>query len=84
MAGVQCRRLRTLQRLRDGGVTVRMVEQNARSALAMSDFGLVLELGQTRMHDLADRLLDDPRVRPPVPGRPHRETGLIAAREHRQ
>ena len=39
-----------------------MVEQNAKSALAMSDFGLVLELGQTRMHDKADKLLNDPRV----------------------
>ena len=53
---------RTLQRLRDQGVTVLMVEQNARSALAVSDYGLVLELGQTRMHDDAARLLADPRV----------------------
>lgn len=53
---------RTLQRLRDRGVTILMVEQNAKAALAMSDYGLVLELGQTRMHDKADRLLADPRV----------------------
>lgn len=52
----------TLIRLRDQGVTVLMVEQNAKSALAMSDYGLVLELGQTRMHDKAQVLLDDPRV----------------------
>lgn len=52
----------TLQRLRDQGVTILMVEQNAKSALAMSDYGLVLELGQTRMHDQADTLLADPRV----------------------
>jgi branched-chain amino acid transport system ATP-binding protein len=52
----------TLQRLRDQGVTILMVEQNAKSALAMSDYGLVLELGQTRMHDKADTLLADPRV----------------------
>ena len=52
----------TLTRLRDQGVTILMVEQNARAALAMSDFGLVLELGQTRMHDRADALLSDPRV----------------------
>lgn len=52
----------TLQRLRDQGVTILMVEQNAKSALAMSDHGLVLELGQTRMHDKADTLLADPRV----------------------
>lgn len=52
----------TLQRLRDRGVTVLMVEQNAKAALAMSDYGLVLELGQTRMHDRAEKLLADPRV----------------------
>jgi branched-chain amino acid transport system ATP-binding protein len=53
---------RTLGRLRDQGVTVLMVEQNAKAALAMSDFGLVLELGQTRMHGPAQELLHDPRV----------------------
>lgn len=53
---------RTLQRLRDSGVTVLMVEQNAKSALAISDDGIVLELGQTRMHDKAAKLLNDPTV----------------------
>ena len=53
---------RTLTRLRDEGVTILMVEQNAKAALAMSDYGLVLELGQTRMHDEAAKLLADPRV----------------------
>lgn len=52
----------TLIRLRDQGVTILMVEQNAKAALALSDYGLVLELGQTRMHDRADALLADPRV----------------------
>jgi len=52
----------TLQTLRDQGVTILMVEQNAKSALAVSDYGIVLELGQTRMHDKADVLLNDPRV----------------------
>ena len=45
-----------------GGVTILMVEQNAKAALTMSDYGLVLELGQTRMFDKADKLLKDPRV----------------------
>ena len=53
---------RTLQALRDQGVTILMVEQNAKAALAMSDYGLVLELGQTRMQDDAAKLLADPRV----------------------
>ena len=52
----------TLIRLRDQGVTILMVEQNAKAALAMSDFGIVLELGQTRLHDRASALLADPRV----------------------
>lgn len=52
----------TLIRLRDSGVTILMVEQNAKAALAISDYGLVLELGQVRMHDKADTLLQDPRV----------------------
>ena len=54
--------VRTLTRLRDQGVSVLMVEQNAKAALAMSDYGLVLELGQTRMFDRADAILADPRV----------------------
>jgi branched-chain amino acid transport system ATP-binding protein len=39
-----------------------MVEQNARSALEISDFGIVLELGRTRMQGPAREILDDPRV----------------------
>ena len=39
-----------------------MIEQNARSALEISDYGLVLELGHTRMVDKAERVLNDPRV----------------------
>ncbi|MGQ9368253.1 ABC transporter ATP-binding protein [Azospirillum sp. ST 5-10] len=53
---------RLLREQRDRGVTVLMIEQNARSALAVSDYGLVLELGQTRMFDTAPAILADPRV----------------------
>lgn len=51
-----------LQGLRDAGVTVLMVEQNAKAALAISDDGLVLELGRVRMHAPAAQLLADPAV----------------------
>lgn len=51
-----------LTELRNKGVAILMIEQNARSALAMSDFGIVLELGQTRIMDTADAVLNDPRV----------------------
>lgn len=51
-----------LRELRDRGVSILMIEQNARSALEISDFGIVLELGQTRMVDRAERILSDPRI----------------------
>jgi branched-chain amino acid transport system ATP-binding protein len=53
---------RILRDLRDSGVTILLIEQNARQALAVSDYGLVLEQGQTRIEDRADRILADPRI----------------------
>ena len=44
------------------GVTVMMVEQNARRALAMSDRGYVLDLGKDRFEGPGQELLDDPKV----------------------
>jgi ABC-type branched-subunit amino acid transport system ATPase component len=44
------------------GVTVVMVEQNARRALAMSDRGYVLDLGQNRFEGSGREVLDDPKV----------------------
>jgi branched-chain amino acid transport system ATP-binding protein len=52
----------TLRELRGRGVTILMIEQNARSALEISDFGIVLELGRTRLMDKAERVLNDPRI----------------------
>jgi branched-chain amino acid transport system ATP-binding protein len=51
-----------LKELRDRGVSILMIEQNARSALEISDLGIVLELGQTRLVDKAERVLNDPRI----------------------
>jgi branched-chain amino acid transport system ATP-binding protein len=51
-----------LRRLRDSGVTVLMIEQNARQALQISDHGLVLEQGRTRIEAEAAEILADPRV----------------------
>ena len=51
-----------LKGLRDRGVSILMIEQNARSALEISDYGIVLELGQTRLVDTAQRVLNDPRI----------------------
>jgi len=53
---------RILTGLRARGVSILMVEQNAKSALELSDFGIVLELGQTRVEDKASAILADPRI----------------------
>jgi neutral amino acid transport system ATP-binding protein len=44
------------------GVTIVMVEQNARRALSMSDRGYVLDLGQDRFEGKGTDLLEDPKV----------------------
>ena len=44
------------------GVTIVMVEQNARRALGMSDRGYVLDLGKDRFEGPGKDLLDDPKV----------------------
>jgi branched-chain amino acid transport system ATP-binding protein len=44
------------------GVTIVMVEQNARRALGMSSRGYVLDVGQNRFEGKGDELLNDPKV----------------------
>lgn len=39
-----------------------LIEQNAKQALKISDYGLVLEQGRTRIEGTAASLLADPRV----------------------
>jgi len=51
-----------LKDLRARGVSVLMVEQNARSALEISDYGMVMELGCTRIFDRAEAVLANPRL----------------------
>ncbi|MBI3974942.1 MAG: ABC transporter ATP-binding protein [Armatimonadetes bacterium] len=53
----------TIGRLRaEAGMTILMVEQNARSALAIADRGYVMELGRQRLEGPAQQLLSDPEV----------------------
>ena len=53
----------TISRIREeAGITVLMVEQNAKSGLAISDRGYVLELGRERLEGPANELLNDPKV----------------------
>ena len=48
--------------IRDSGVTVVMVEQNARAALSVSDRGAILANGRLRLVKNARELLEDPEV----------------------
>jgi branched-chain amino acid transport system ATP-binding protein len=48
--------------LRKTGVTIVLVEQNARAALAVADQGYVLEMGEIGLHGEASALAQDPRV----------------------
>jgi branched-chain amino acid transport system ATP-binding protein len=51
-----------LHELRSSGMSILMVEQNAKRALEISDFGVVIELGRTRMAGEARAILADPKV----------------------
>ncbi|HJT62633.1 MAG TPA: ABC transporter ATP-binding protein [Burkholderiales bacterium] len=51
-----------LHELRSKGMSILMVEQNAKRALEISDFGVVIELGRTRMAGEARAILADPKV----------------------
>jgi branched-chain amino acid transport system ATP-binding protein len=64
---------RTIDGLRATGVTILLVEQNARAALEVADYGYVLEMGEIALQGPAIDLALDPRVI---------ETYLGAARRH--
>ena len=52
-----------IEQLRDDGVTVFLVEQNANQALKLADRGYVLENGRIVMQGSGHDLLNDPKVR---------------------
>jgi ABC-type branched-subunit amino acid transport system ATPase component len=52
----------TIQRINETGVSIVIVEQNARRSLAMAHYGYVLDMGQNRMHGPGHELLEDKEV----------------------
>ncbi len=52
----------TIAALRATGVTILLVEQNARAALEVADYGYVLEMGEIALEGPAVELASDPRV----------------------
>jgi branched-chain amino acid transport system ATP-binding protein len=55
--------MNTISQLRDSGVTILMVEQNARASLTISDRGYVLETGRVVLQGASDDLLNDSDVK---------------------
>lgn len=54
---------RIIRQIRDQGRTIVLVEQNARLALALADYGYVLETGVVAMRGRAAGLRDDDGIR---------------------
>lgn len=52
----------SVKKLKGTGMTILMVEQNARAGLACADHGYVLDLGENRFEGEARRLLSDSRI----------------------
>ena len=55
--------LQAITAIRDTGVTVLIIEQNAHQALAISDRAYVIENGSITLEGSGAELIDDPRVR---------------------
>ncbi len=53
---------KVIENLHRQGVTILLVEQNARKALAAADRGYVLETGEIVLSDTSSRLINDPQV----------------------
>ena len=53
---------RIIERLRETGVSILLIEQNARAALEVADYGYVLETGAIALEGPAAELAVDPRV----------------------
>jgi branched-chain amino acid transport system ATP-binding protein len=63
----------TISRLRQEGLTILVVEQNARAALKIADRGYVLETGRIILQGSSAELLEDHDVKRAYLGRDYRE-----------
>ena len=55
--------MRIIQQIRDEGVTILLVEQNAQAALELGDYGYVIETGRVVLEDRAAALLKNEKVK---------------------
>jgi branched-chain amino acid transport system ATP-binding protein len=63
---------RTIRALKQSGLTILLVEQNARAALAVADRGYVIETGQIVLQGSARQLSDNPEVQRAYLGKDYR------------
>jgi branched-chain amino acid transport system ATP-binding protein len=54
--------MKVVKRLNEEGITILLVEQNAKMALGVADYGYVVETGEIVMHDEAEVLKNDERI----------------------
>ena len=52
-----------IRQIRDEGITILLVEQNAQAALELADYGYVIETGKVILEDNAKALLENPKVK---------------------
>jgi branched-chain amino acid transport system ATP-binding protein len=53
---------RVIAAMRERGIAILLVEQNARAALQLADYGYVLEMGRVALHGPCRTLAQDARV----------------------
>ena len=70
---------RIIADLRERGVSILLVEQNARAALQVADYAYVLEMGAVAMEGKAKDLADDPRVVEAYLGFGNKHQDMLAA-----
>lgn len=66
---------RIIEKIRSEGVTVFLIEQNARAALKISDYAYVLESGRVVLSNSGQHLLDDPRFQEAYLGTTRKRSG---------
>ncbi|NBB90641.1 MAG: ATP-binding cassette domain-containing protein [Spirochaetes bacterium] len=71
-----------IESIRDMGITIALVEQNARKALTLADRAFVLESGALVLSGTGHELLDDPKVRDAYLG--SSDSGALRTPESRQ
>jgi branched-chain amino acid transport system ATP-binding protein len=65
----------SMKQLKAAGITIMVVEQNARIGLQFADWGCVLDLGKARFEGPSQSILDDPRIEELYLGRRRSRTG---------